>query len=85
MSQKAVQPLQACWDYTGSDAEDEQATTSEADTDGSAEDDDEDDDEELGAAVDPETLLAMVQEAQRQHEEDGEYDDVDWGESDNDS
>lgn len=84
--EEADTALNRLGDYAGSDAENEQATTSEADTDGSAEDDDEDDDdEELDAAVDPEMLLAMVQESQRQHGEDGEYDDVDWGESDKDS
>lgn len=83
--EEADTALDRLGDYAGSDAENEQATTSEADTDGSAEDNDEDGDEELDAAVDPETLLAMVQEAQRRHGEDGEYDDVDWGESDEDS
>jgi hypothetical protein len=73
-------------DYEGSDAEDEQLTTSEeeADTDGFAEDDD-DDEGELDAVVDPASLLAMVREAQRQHGEDEEFDEVDWGVSDNDS
>jgi hypothetical protein len=37
------------------------------------------------AMVDPETLLAMVQEAQRRHNEGGDYGEVDWGESDKDS
>jgi hypothetical protein len=73
-------------DYEGSDTENEQSTTSEEeDTDESAEDDDDDDEGKLDTAVDPATLLAMVQEVQRQHGEDGEYDEVDWGESDNDS
>jgi len=75
-------------DYEESDdVENEQSTTSdEADTDGFVEEDDDDDEEEeLDAAVDPATLLAMVREAQRQHEEDGGYDEVDWGDSDNDS
>ena len=72
-------------DYEESDVEDEQPTTSdEADTDGFVEDDD-DEEGELDAAVDPATLLAMLREAQRQHEEDGEYDEVDWGDSDKDS
>jgi len=72
-------------DYEESDVEDEQPTTSdEADTD-SLEGDDDGEEGELDAAVDPATLLAMVREAQRQHEEDGEYDEVDWGESDEDS
>ena len=74
-------------DYEESDVEDEQPTASdEADTDSSVEDDDDDgEEEELDAAVDPATLLAMVREAQRRHQEDGEYDEVDWGESDDDS
>jgi hypothetical protein len=72
-------------DYEESDVEDERPTTSdEADTD-SLEGDDDDEEGESDAAVDPATLLAMVREAQRRHEEDGEYDEVDWGESDNDS
>jgi hypothetical protein len=73
-------------DYEGSDSKEEQSTTSEeADAESFVEDDD-DDEGELDVAVDPATLLAMVQEAQRQHGEDGEYDDgVDWGESDDDS
>ena len=73
-------------DYEESNVEDEQPTTSdEADTDSFVEDDDEEERELGGTAVDPAALLAMVQEAQRRHEEDGEYDEVDWGESDKDS
>jgi hypothetical protein len=76
-------------DYEGSGDEKEQATTSEeseADTDGSAEDDEENEGE-LDVAADPATLLAMVREAQRQHGEDEEYGEVDWGwgESEQDS
>ena len=74
-------------EYEGSDAENVQPTTSEegnTDTDGLAEDDD-DDEGEPGAMVDPATLLAMVQEAQRRHGEDGEDEEVDYGESDGDS
>ncbi len=75
-------------EYEGSDAENEQPTTSEevdtdTDTDGSTEDGD--DEGEPDAVVDPETLLAMVREAQRQDGEDGEYEEIDWGESDRDS
>jgi len=72
-------------EYEGSDAENEQQTTSEeSDTDGLMEGDD-DDEGELDRVVDPETLLAMVQEAQRRHIEGGDYGEVDWGESDKDS
>jgi len=76
-------------EYEGSDAENEQPSTSEeadTDTDGVTEDGDGDDDEEEPEAkVDPETLLAMVREAQRRHGEDGEFEEIDWGESDGDS
>jgi hypothetical protein len=83
--EEADTALMRLGDYEGSDAEDEQPTTSEeADTDGFAEDDD-DDEGELDAVVDPASLLAMVREAQRQHGEDEEFDEVDWGVSDNDS
>jgi hypothetical protein len=83
--EEAETALTRLGDYEGSDTENEQSTTSEEeDTDESAEDDDEDEGE-LDATVDPATLLAMVQEVQRQHGEDGEYDEVDWGESDKDS
>lgn len=72
-------------EYEGSDAENEQQTTSEeSDTDGPMEGDG-DDEGELGRMVDPETLLAMVQEAQRRHNDGGDYGEVDWGESDKDS
>lgn len=73
-------------EYEGSDAEDEQPKTSEeavTDTDGVTEDGD--DDEEPEAVVDPETLLAMVREAQRRLGEDAEFEEIDWGESDGDS
>lgn len=73
-------------EYEGS--ENEQPTTEEeeeadTDTDGVTEDDDED--EEPEATVDPETLLAMVREAQRRQGVDGECEEIDWGESDGDS
>jgi len=75
-------------EYDGSDAENRQPTTSvEGDTDSLSEGDDDDDDEGDGEAmsmVDPATLLAMVQEAQRRNE-DGDFEEVDWGESDEDS
>jgi hypothetical protein len=74
-------------EYDGSDAENVQPTTSEeadTDTDGLTEDDD-GDEVEPGGMVDPATLLAMVREAQRRHGEDGEYEEVDYGESDRDS
>jgi hypothetical protein len=74
-------------EYEGSDAENEQPTTSEeagTDTDGVTEDGD-DDEGGPEAVVDPETLLAMVREAQRRHGEDGEFEEIDWGESDGDS
>ena len=73
-------------DYQGSDAENEQPTTSEeadTDTDGVMEGGD-DDGEEPEAVIDPETLLAMVREAQRRYGED-EFDVIDWGESDGES
>jgi hypothetical protein len=73
-------------EYDGSDAENVEPTTSEeadTETDGLTEDDD-DDEGVPGAMVDPETLLAMVQEAQRRQGEDEEYE-VDYGESDGDS
>lgn len=71
-------------EYEGSDVENVQLTTSEeadTDTDGLTEDGDDDE----GAMVDPATLLAMVHEAQRRHGEDGEYEEIDYGESDGDS
>jgi hypothetical protein len=74
-------------EYEGSDAESEQPTTSEkadTDTDGVMEGGG-DDEEEPETMVDPETLLAMVREAQRRHGEDGEFEEIDWGESDGDS
>jgi len=74
-------------EYEESDAENEEPTTSEeadTDTDGVTEDGD-GDEEEPEAMVDPETLLAMVREAQRRHGEDGEFEEIDWGESDGDS
>ena len=74
-------------EYEGSDVENEQPTTSDeanTDTDGGTEDCD-DGEGEPKAMVDPETLLAMVREAQRRHEEDGESEEIDWGESDGDS
>jgi len=74
-------------EYEGSDEENEQPTTSEeadTDTDGVTEDGD-DDEEEPQATVDPETLLAMVREAQRRLGEDGEFEEIDWGESDGDN
>ena len=70
-------------EYEGSDAENGQLTTSEeASTDGLTEDDD--DKGERDAVVDPTTLLAMVREAQRRRDEEGEYED-NWEESDKDS
>ena len=75
-------------EYEGSDAENEQPTTSEeaeTDTDGVTEDGGDHDDEEPEAMVDPETLLAMVREAQRRHVEGGEFEEIDWGVSDGDS
>jgi hypothetical protein len=74
-------------EYEGSDAENEQPTTEEeadTDTDGVTEDGDHDD-EGPEAMADPETLLAMVREAQRRHGEDGEFEEIDWGESDGDN
>jgi hypothetical protein len=74
-------------EYEGSDPENERPTTSEeadTDTDGVTEDGD-DDEEGPEAMVDPETLLAMVREAQRRHGEDGEFEEIDWGVSDGDS
>lgn len=74
-------------EYEGSDPENERPTTSEeadTDTDGVTEDGD-DDEEGPEAMVDPETLLAMVREVQRRHGEDGEFEEIDWGESDGDS
>jgi len=73
-------------EYEGSDAENEQPTTSDEDDTGDlTEESNDDDDEEPNAVVDPAALLAMVQEVQRRHDEDEEYDEVDWGESDKDS
>jgi hypothetical protein len=74
-------------DYEGSDAENGQPTTSDeadTDTDGLTEDDD-DVEGEPGAMVDPATLLAMMREAQKRHGEDGESEEIDYGESDGDS
>jgi hypothetical protein len=74
-------------EYEGSDAENEQPTTSEesdTETDGVMKGGG-DDEEEPETMVDPETLLAMVREAQRRHGEDGEFEEIDWGESDGDS
>lgn len=73
-------------DYEGSDAENGQPTSeTDTDTDSLAEDDD-DDEGEPDAIVDPATLLAMMREAQkRRHGEDGESEEVDYGESDGDS
>lgn len=74
-------------EYEGSDAENEQPTEEEVagtDTDGATEDGDYDE-EEPEAVVDPETLLAMVREAQRRYGEDGFEEIIDWGESDGDS
>ncbi|KAI0307255.1 hypothetical protein B0F90DRAFT_1807900 [Multifurca ochricompacta] len=71
-------------EYEESDAENEQATTSgEGDTDGLSQDDDDDEGESV-AMVDSKTSLAVVQEAQRRHEEDGD-DKVDWEVSDDDN
>jgi hypothetical protein len=73
-------------EYEGSDAENEQPTSEEADTDTDrVTEDGDDNEEEPEAAVDPETLLAMVREAQRRQAEDGEFEEIDWGESDGDS
>jgi hypothetical protein len=74
-------------EYDGSGAENVQPTTSEeadTDTDGLTEEDD-GDVGEPDAIVDPATLLAMVREAQAWRGEDGEYEEVDYGESDGDS
>lgn len=74
-------------EYEGSDAENEQPSTSEeadTDTDGVT-DDGNDDEEEPETVVDPERLLAMVREAQRWHGDDAEFEEIDWGESDGDS
>ncbi|KAI0251309.1 hypothetical protein BJV78DRAFT_1126659 [Lactifluus subvellereus] len=71
-------------EYDGSDAENRQPTTSvEGDTDSLTEDDE--GDQETMSMVDPATLLALVQEAQRRSGEDGDSEEVDWGESDKDS
>jgi len=74
-------------EYEGSDAENEQPTTSsdEDDSGDLTEGSNDDDDEEPNAVVDPAALLAMVQEVQRRHDEDEEYHEVDWGDSDKDS
>jgi hypothetical protein len=75
-------------EYGGSDAEKGQPTTSEEEggTDSLADDDDGDDEGDPGVMEisDPATLLAMVQEAQRRDGENGDYEEVDWGESDKD-
>ncbi|KAH9966042.1 hypothetical protein BC827DRAFT_1094655, partial [Russula dissimulans] len=71
-------------EYEGSDAENEQPTTSDEDDTGdlTAESNDDDyDEEEPNSVVDPAALLAMVQKVQGRHDEDEEYDEVDWGES----
>jgi len=86
-SDEADTALTRLGEYEGSDAENVQPTTSEesdTDIDGPTEDDD-DDEGEPDAMVDPATLLAMVREAQRRHGEDGEYEEIDHGESDRDS
>ncbi len=85
--EKADTALTRLGEYEGSEVEDGQPTTSEADTDTDGLTEDGDDDErEPEAMVDPETLLAMVREAQRRHEEDGTFEEIDWGgESENDS
>ena len=74
-------------EYDGSDAENRQPTTlAEGDTDSLTEGDDDDEgDQEAMSMVDPATLLAMVQEVQRRNGEDGDSEEVDWGESDKDS
>lgn len=74
-------------DYEGSDVENGRPTTSDeadTDTDGLTEDDD-DVEGEPSAMVDPATLLAMMREAQKRHGEDGESEEIDYGESDGDS
>ncbi|KAI9512261.1 hypothetical protein F5148DRAFT_61586 [Russula earlei] len=80
-SDEADTALSRLEEYEGSGAEAERLTTSEDDRT----EDDDDDEGEADAVADPVTLLAMVQEAQRRLEEKGEYEEVDWGESDMDS
>ena len=76
-------------EYDGSDAENVHPTTSEeadTDTDGLTEDDEDEDGEEPNdAMVDPAALLAMMREVQKRHGDDGESEEVDYGESDGDS
>jgi hypothetical protein len=74
-------------EYDGSDAENEKPTTlKESDTDGPPDGSDSDEENPEATTVpDPAALLAMVQEARRRDEEDGDYEEVDWGESDIDN
>jgi hypothetical protein len=73
-------------DYEGSDAENGQLRSEETDTDtDNLTEDDDDDEGEPDAMVDPATLLAMMREAQKRHGEDGESEEIDYGESDGDS
>jgi hypothetical protein len=70
-------------EYDGSDVERSQPTTSEEGDTDCLTDDDEGDPGAMETS-DLATLLAMVQEAQRRDGENGDYDEVDWGESDKD-
>jgi len=84
-SDEADTALAKLGEYEESSAENEQLTTSEeGHTDALSEGGD---DDEGGAevVVDPATLLAMVQEARGQSEEDIEYDKVDWEDTDEDN
>ncbi|KAH9977879.1 hypothetical protein BGW80DRAFT_1538715 [Lactifluus volemus] len=87
VSDEADTTLTWLCEYDGSDVEKGQPTTSEeGDTDSLTDDDDGDNEGDPGAieTSDLATLLAMVQEAQRRDGENGDYDEVDWGESDKD-
>jgi hypothetical protein len=87
-SDEADTALAKLGEYEGSGAEshNEQLTSSEeGHTDALSEDGDDDDEGGAEVAVDPATLLAMVQEARGRCEEDIEYDKVDWGDTDEDT
>jgi len=72
-------------EYEESGAENEHLTTPEEDHTDVLSEDGEDDDGRLEGMVDPETLLAMVQETREWNEEDIEDEKVNWEVSDEDS
>ncbi|KAN0131405.1 hypothetical protein V8E53_010782 [Lactarius tabidus] len=74
------------YEESGAESHNEQLTTSEeGHTDALSEDGDDDDEGGAEVAVDPATLLAMIQEARGRCEEEIEYDKVDWGDTDDDT